>query len=159
MKCINGVNLLTEMYVYTWRRTPRIALSRVDSALGLYHFWHLASYPGNLPILGNPSKGGLLSFSNFWQVANISWHAANRTPPDPPWSWIVPHMVPVTKIGPEKAYLRRFLTLTIDLWPCFVKNQHAIPKTHRHAKDHVRRSNGCGRKKCDTNPEGKLGNI
>ncbi len=49
-------------------------------------FWHFASYTGNLRILGNLSGGGLPSFSDFWQVAKISWHAAKGTPPDPPWS-------------------------------------------------------------------------
>ncbi len=47
----------------------------------------------------------------------------------------------------------------LDLWPRFAKNQHAIPRTHNHAKDHVRRSNGCGRRGCDGWREGKLGNI
>ncbi len=41
-------------------------------------FSTFASPTGNLPILVNlPS--GLLSFSNFWKDAKISWHAANST--------------------------------------------------------------------------------
>ena len=80
-----------------------------------YQFWHLASYTGNLPILGNPSGGGLQSFSNFCQVAKISWHAANGNPPDPPWSWLDAHLTSVTKIGPKNAYFWGFLTLTFDL--------------------------------------------
>ncbi len=83
--------------------------------LGLFRIWHLASHTGNLPILGNLSRGGPQSFYNFWQVAKISWHAANSTPPDPPWSWIVPHISYMTKIGPEKAYFHGYLTLTFDL--------------------------------------------
>ncbi len=82
-----------------------------------YTFWHLASYTGSFPILGNLPGGGLPSFSTFWQVAKIRWHAAKSTPPDPPWSLIVPHIAPVTKIGPEKAYFSGFFTLTFDLWP------------------------------------------
>ena len=148
---------------YIWKRTPRIALSRDASAWDFFQLWHLSSHTGNLPTPGNLSRGGLLSFSNFWQVAKISWHAANSTPPDPTWSWIVPHMAHVTKIGPEKAYFRGFLTLTFDLWPRFCKNQHVKIKTHYHAKNLVRRSNGYGRRGCDTHPEGrkegKLGNI
>ncbi len=140
---------------YIWRRTPRIALSRDASAWDFFQIWHLASHTGNLPTPGNLSRGGLLSFSNFWQVAKISWHAANSSPSDPSRSWIVPHMAPVTKIGPEKAYFRGFFTLTFDLWPRFCKNQHAIPKTHHHAKIHVRRSNGCSRRGCDGRKEGR----
>ena len=49
-----------------------------------YQIWHLASHNGNLPTPGDLSRGGLLSFPNFWQDAKISWHAANSTPPDPP---------------------------------------------------------------------------
>ena len=51
-----------------------------------FQIWHFASRTGNLPTPGNLSIGGLLSFSNFWQVAKISWHAANSTPSDPPRS-------------------------------------------------------------------------
>ena len=83
-------------------------------AYNFHQFLDLASHTGNLPILGNLSRG-VLTFSNFWQVANISWHAANGTPPDPPWFGIVPHIAPVTKIGPEKAYFHRIFTLTFDL--------------------------------------------
>ncbi len=50
--------------------------------LDFYQFWHLGTYTCNLSIPGNPSKGGLPSLSNFRQVAKISWHAANGTPPD-----------------------------------------------------------------------------
>ena len=139
---------------YIWRRTPRIALSRDASPWDFSQIWHLASHTGNLPTPANLSRGGLLSFSNFWQVAKTSWHAANSTPSDPTWSRIVPHIAPVTKIGPEKAYFRGLLTLTFDLWPRFCKNQHAIPKTHHRAKNLVCMSNGCSRRECDTHPEG-----
>ena len=86
----------------------------------------------------------------------LSWHVANSTPPDPPWSWTVPHMAHVTKIGPEKAYFCETLTLTFDLWPWFWKNQHAIPKTDHHAENHVCRSNGCGRRGCDAHNDGRM---
>ena len=65
---------------------------------------------GTLPALQNLSTGGSLSFYNFWQVAKISWHTANSTPTDPPWFWIVPHIAPVTKNGPEKH-------IFMDIWP------------------------------------------
>ena len=123
--------------------------------LELFHIWQLASHTGNLPTPGSLSRGGLLWFSNVWQVAKFSWHAAKSTPPDPPRSWIVPHLATVTKIGPEKAYFCGFLTLTFDLWPRFCKNQHAIPKTHHHAKNHVRRTNGYARRGHNTHPDGR----
>ncbi len=86
-----------------------------------YQFWHLANYTANLPILGNLSKAGLPSFSKFWQVARISWHAAKSTPHDPPWSWIVTHIAPVTKIGQEKAYSK-------DFWPWPLTYDPDLPK-------------------------------
>ncbi len=81
-----------------------------------YHFWHLASYTGNLATLENLSRGGLPSFYNFWQVAKISWHGAKGTPPDPPWSWTIPctHS-PCDQNRPRKCI---FLWISdLDLWP------------------------------------------
>ncbi len=127
---------------YTWRGTPRIVLSRDASGWDFFQIWHLASHTGNLPILGNHSRGGPLSFYNFWQVAKISWHAANNTPPDPPWSSIVTHIAPVTKIGLEKAHFHGYLTLTLDLWPWNVKNQRAAIETYLHTENEALRSNG-----------------
>ncbi len=85
---------------------------------------------------------GAPSFYNFWQVAKICWHAANSTPPDPPW--IVPHTAPVTKIGLEKAYFHGYLTLTLDLWPWNVKNQRTAIKTYLYTKNDASRSDGLG---------------
>ncbi len=96
---------LTDRNIYNIYGGYRVMLRMWD----FYQFWHLASHTGSLPILGNPSRGGLLSFSNFWQVAKIGWHAANSTPPDPPWPWIVPHTAPVTNI--EKRHI------FMDIWP------------------------------------------
>ncbi len=78
---------LTDRNIYNIYGDAHLA-SRYRAMLRLwdfYHFWHLARHTGNLPILGNLSRGGLMSFSNFWQVGKISWQAANSTPPDPPW--------------------------------------------------------------------------
>ena len=118
-----------------------------------YQFWHLPSHTGNLPILENP-RGGLLSFSNFWQVAKISWHAANSTPSDPPWFWIVPHIAPVTKIGPEKAYFHGSLTLTFDLWPQFAKKSQVSLEIHPHSEIQAPRPIGCSRRPCHIRKEG-----
>ena len=87
-----------------------------------FQIWHLASHIGNLPIPGNLCTGGLLSLSNFWQVAKISLHAANCTLPAPPWSWVVPHIVPETKISPEKAYI------FMDFWPWPLTYDPDFPK-------------------------------
>ncbi len=128
-----------------------------------FQIWHLASHNGNLPILGDHSRGGLLSFSNFWQTAKNSWHAANSTPPDPPWSWIVPQIAPMTEIGPKKAYLHGYLTLTFDLWPQFVKKSQVRIEIYPHTENQAPTPIGCSRRACDGrlegNLEGKLGNI
>ncbi len=93
---------------YTWRGTPHIALPRDASAndffpnlaLSLPH-WH----PANTP---NHSRGSPLSSYNIWQNANIV-----GTLPKVPHP--TPYLTSVTKIGPEKAHCRGYLTLTFDL--------------------------------------------
>ncbi len=83
---VSGVDLLTKIYViYMQMHTSHRAIARCFGP-GLFNIWHLASHPGNLPILGRLSRRGFLPFSNFWHVAKISWHAANSAPSDSPWS-------------------------------------------------------------------------
>ncbi len=102
----------------------------------------LASHPGNLPILEHLSRRGFLPFSNFWQIAKISWHAANSTPSDPPWSWIVPHIALMTRIGLENACFHGHLALTFDPWPRKQKNRQAAIRAYLSAKSGASWSNG-----------------
>ena len=103
---------------------------------------------------------GAPSFYNFWQVAKICWHAANSNPPDPPWSWIVPHTAPVTKIGLEKAYFHGYLTPAFDLWPQFAKKSRVRIEIRSYIKNETPRSIGySGRGRYGRLEEGKLGNI
>ena len=150
---------LTSRNIYNIYGSAHLA-SRDSAMLHLwnfYQFWLPASNTGNLPILGNPSTVGLLSFSNFWQVAKISWHAANSIPPDPPWFWIVPHIAHVINIGQEKAYFHGYLTLTFDL--NFFQKSRVSSKIHPYTENQAPRSIGCGSRVCDGRKEGKLGNI
>ncbi len=125
------------------------AMLRTGTFSNLAHcqpHWQLAN-------TGNPSRGGPLSVYNFWQVAKFSWHAANSTPPDPPWFWIVPRIARVTKIGQEKAYFHGYLTLTFDLWPQFAKKSRVKIKIHPHTENQAPRSIGYCRRACDTRKE------
>ncbi len=127
----------------TWRGTPRIALSRDASACSFFQIWHLASHPGNLPALGDLSRWSLLSLYNIWKTANISWHAAKRTSPDPLRSWMDQNLAPVTKSRCKNLF---FVLFDLDLWPWFTKNRHAVSDLHIHTKNQVRWSIGRSRR-------------
>ena len=134
----NGVDLMTEIYViYMEMHTSHRATVRCFGSGTFTNF-------GTLP--------STLATCQYWEthLEEVSCrsltfgnlHAANSTPPDPLWFWIAPHIAPVTKNGPERAYFHRYLTLTFDLWPQKPKNRQAAIRTHVSAKNGASRSNG-----------------
>ena len=132
----HGVGLPTKCMQYTWRGTPRIALSRDASAKDFFQIWHFASHTDPQPIPPYCSKASPLSSYNIWQNAK-------STPPDPYRSQLTLYLTSVTKIGPEKAHFRGYLTLgplTFDLQS--QKNQSFTAETFLHAKYGGHRSNG-----------------
>ena len=123
----NGVGLLTEIYaIYMEKYTSHRAIARcfglglfADLALCQPH-WH----PANTP---NCSTDSLLSSYNMTSDAH--------------WSQLTPWLTSMTKIGPEKAHFRGYLTLTFDLWPWVTKNQSFTTETYLGAKYGGPRSN------------------
>ncbi len=111
-KCSQCAGVRPSFPYYRVRINGDAHLASRDSAMlrlwDFYQFWHLASSTGNLPILGNRSRGGLPPLSNFWQVAKISWHAAKGTPPDRPWFCSDPYLTSVPKIVPKGQFFVDF---------------------------------------------------
>ena len=106
---------------------------------------HFASHTDPQPKPPYHSKASPLSSYNIWQNAKHSWRAAKSTPPDPYRSQLTLYLTSVTKIGPEKAHFRGYLTLgplTFDLQS--QKNQSFTAETFLHAKYGGHRSNSSG---------------
>ncbi len=96
-------------------RTSHRAIARCFGSGTCTHFATFPAILATCQYWETYLEEGFPSFSNFWQVAKISWHPAKGTPPDPPWSRSNTHLISVTKIDPEKAYFYGFPTLTFDL--------------------------------------------
>ncbi len=135
MRCQRNWELVAFIYfVQNFQKLKNMVLALRYRAMlrrwDFYIFWHLASYTGNLPILGNLSGVGLPSFSNVWQVAKISWHAAKGTPPDPPWSWIVPNIASATKSAQKRH-------IFMDFRPRPLTFDRDFPKISKRPSGHI----------------------
>ena len=100
-------------------------------AWDFFQIWHLASHSGNLPVLGDLSRRSPVSFYNIWQAANISWHAAKSTSPDPLRSWMDQNLAPVTKSRHKNLFYVLFwprtLTFDLDLPKIGMRSSMSIP--------------------------------